>query len=358
MNINSPFFSIIVPVYQARDWIRKTIINLQKQTFNSIEIILIDDGSTDGSAYICDNLAKEDKRIRVFHTPNKGVSSARNYGIKIAKGRWLIFVDSDDIVSSEMCQDFFNYIKLYPVLDFITCKLVYRLSDLINKSSKNNIVFEIFEYDQAEKLIKEMLLENYNELPGVFKDNFGNNSILNSPCGKTFKKSFLEKNSIFFRNEIKYSEDLLFNIEILATGAKGIFVNDAVYFYRENLASVTHQKAFTGFIKNYYDFKKIVGNVIKKNNMLSLKDALNVYTFQAALGVISSDIFNSKNTVKESYKSMLKITKSHDFLELCNLTILKEISKYLSFSTRIKANLLLKNKFLSLYILYKLRNLV
>ena len=94
--MNDVMFSIIIPVYQSRKFLRKTVEDTLKQTYKNFEIILINDGSDDGSEEICNKLSKEYKCIKVIHQPNKGVSAARNIGIKNSIGKYILFLDSDD----------------------------------------------------------------------------------------------------------------------------------------------------------------------------------------------------------------------------------------------------------------------
>lgn len=96
-----PLVSVIVPVYNVRDYVDKCLESLIRQSYDNLEIVVVDDGATDGSGEICDELAKSDKRIKVFHKKNGGLSSARNYGIKKAKGEYVCLVDSDDYVKKD-----------------------------------------------------------------------------------------------------------------------------------------------------------------------------------------------------------------------------------------------------------------
>ena len=100
-DMHIPQISVIVPVYNVEPYIRKCIDSLLNQTFRDFELLLVDDGSTDRSGAICDEYVQMDARVRVFHTPNQGVSAARNWGLDQALGGWITFVDSDDWVESE-----------------------------------------------------------------------------------------------------------------------------------------------------------------------------------------------------------------------------------------------------------------
>lgn len=268
--MNNPFFSIIVPVYQSKDFLQKTVNKLQKQTFKNIEIILIDDGSTDGSANICDSLAKNDKRIRVFHKINSGASAARNIGIKAARGKWIIFVDSDDIVSTAMCEAFFYYLKKYTLVDFIALNFASK-DKLIKEVISISASLQLQNLQQNINLIQHILYSDYNGMPESFKKNFGNNTVLNSPCGKAYRKDFLLKNNIYFQKNIYYSEDLLFNIQILICEAKGVYLDEAVYFYRDNPKSVTKKIYVPNIVENYANFKKILDNLLNKKKINELK---------------------------------------------------------------------------------------
>ena len=98
----TPLISVIVPVYNILEYLPRCVRTIREQTFGNLEILLVDDGSTDGTGQLCEDLAVQDERIRVFHKPNGGSSSARNLGISQAKGEYLGFVDSDDYIEPDM----------------------------------------------------------------------------------------------------------------------------------------------------------------------------------------------------------------------------------------------------------------
>ena len=106
-----PFISVIVPVYNTKRYLRKCLNSLKRQSLQEIEIIVIDDGSTDGSGQICDEFSKTDTRFNVIHTSNKGLSSARNKGLEISNGEYIMFVDSDDWIESDFCEVPFTIAK-------------------------------------------------------------------------------------------------------------------------------------------------------------------------------------------------------------------------------------------------------
>lgn len=115
MKDRKPLISVIVPVYNILDYLPRCVQSLTSQTYRELEILLVDDGSTDGTGKLCDELAKGEKRIRVLHKKNGGTSSARNLGIANAKGEYLGFVDSDDYVEPGMYERLYEAITLYRV---------------------------------------------------------------------------------------------------------------------------------------------------------------------------------------------------------------------------------------------------
>ena len=96
--------SFIIPVYNVEKYLKKCIKSVLDQSYKNIEVLLIDDGSTDGSPKICDDYAKKDSRIKVFHKENEGLSATRNLGVKLSTGKYITFIDSDDTISEDFCE--------------------------------------------------------------------------------------------------------------------------------------------------------------------------------------------------------------------------------------------------------------
>jgi len=210
--------SVIVPVYNIAAYLDKCVKSLLAQTFENIEIILVDDGSTDGSGELCDGLKKTDKRIKVFHKENGGVSSARNMGLMNASGNLIGFCDGDDYVEPNM------YKTLYDNM----------------QDANADISHCAFQYVKKDKTIpfygtgkKEIL----DRTKGVCEIIYGN-YIEPSLCTKLYKRSVVE--SISFDSEIKFNEDLLFNVRAFLNCEKSVFEDIVLYNYvsRENSAAV------------------------------------------------------------------------------------------------------------------------
>ena len=130
--------SVIVPVYNVEKYLRKAVQSIQNQTYKHLEIMLINDGSTDSSGNICDELANSDSRIVVIHKKNGGVSTARNEAQKLAKGNYVIYVDSDDYIHEEMIQSLYEQL-IAENADVSSCSVmnVYQNSQTPQCSDEN-----------------------------------------------------------------------------------------------------------------------------------------------------------------------------------------------------------------------------
>lgn len=201
--------TVIVPVYNAEKSIERCINSILNQTYTDIELLLIDDGSTDRSSVICEKYMKVDSRVRFVKQQNSGVSYTRNKGIKIAKGEFIQFVDSDDYINSEMCEKLIESAIKYNA-DMTMCGITEEhgkyLDVRIPKLHGGYRVEELREY-----------------YPDIF-DGF----LLNSPCNKLYKKESLTAQ---FPNDISLGEDLIFNLRNLINMDWISFIEESLYHY-------------------------------------------------------------------------------------------------------------------------------
>lgn len=184
-----PLISIIIPVYNSSNTLNRCVDSILNQTFCDWELLLIDDGSTDGSGEICDKYSAKDTKIKVFHKKNGGVSSARNVGIDYAKGKWITFVDSDD------------YINPKALYHMVSCA---GSSDLVLSSIRihNNNNEYVSKVDNS-------YTRNKNEI-GVLLTSLNNYVGLTAPWGKLLNLSIIKKYQIKFNEKFFSGEDTLF----------------------------------------------------------------------------------------------------------------------------------------------------
>lgn len=182
-------YSIIIPIYNAEATISRCILSILNQNNRDFELLLINDGSTDSSGYICNSFASKDSRIKVFHKINGGVSSARNLGIEHANGEWIIFIDADDYIEQ-------NYL---PNIITNTDLIIYNW-----KATDNSINDEFIPDQNVNKKNYKLFLKEH-----LWK------SVFRSPWAKIYKRSIIEKENIRFNEKHRIGEDTLFVIEYL-----------------------------------------------------------------------------------------------------------------------------------------------
>ena len=208
----NPLFSIIVPVYNVQSFLKICIDSILKQSCSDFELILIDDGSSDNSGNICDEYAKKDSRIKVVHKENGGSSSARNRGLSIAKGQWIVFIDSDDWVDDSLLQSYIPYIYDY---DIIFQGMIVERSDFKDSS------YQILE---DHKFIGEQVSEGILYLE--------RKNMIGWMCNKAFKRELIENNRIRFQEDISIQEDHIFTLEYCMSISSLLCLSTAYYHYR------------------------------------------------------------------------------------------------------------------------------
>lgn len=205
----NPLVSIIVPIYNVENYLSQCIDSLLAQSYRNIEIILVDDGSNDSSGSIADEFAKKDHRIRVIHTSNNGVSSARNKGIETSTGEYICFVDADDSVLPIYVEYLLNLILTYDA-DISLTTTMY-MSSIDDKKEKDHII--VLSPEEATEAIL------YYYIP------------IGCYC-KMFKKSLLQEYSIRFIPEIFMGEGFNFNTAALQRARKVVRGQKKIYVYR------------------------------------------------------------------------------------------------------------------------------
>lgn len=204
--------SIVVPVYNVQDYVLCCLDSLREQYYKNIEIIIVDDGSTDDSGKICDNFAKKEKRAKVFHKKNGGLSDARNFGIKKSNGGLIAFVDSDDHVEA-------NYIsRMKEALDKDKSDIVVCGYD--KQKPKNEVV------DGFEATVKCLIRQHNVDVV---------------TWNKLYKKELFIKNNILFPVGQNH-EDILTTYKLTSKAKRVSYLDDALYHYRERDDSITNSE--------------------------------------------------------------------------------------------------------------------
>lgn len=212
-NLYGKQVSIVVPVYNVELYLRQCLDSLIGQTYKNIEILLIDDGSTDMSGAICDMYGEQDIRIKVFHKENGGVSSARNMGINMASSEYLLFVDADDMVHREWVE---LYMRKFREDRILVCDCI-RDMNLKEKTYYNECGMET----------EEVRYESFMQM--FYRD------YINPPFNKLYMAAIIKGKKIYFPEEKSLGEDLVFNLEYLKHVKKNYcIIHYPLYYYREN----------------------------------------------------------------------------------------------------------------------------
>ena len=269
--------SIIIPVYNVEDYLKRCVDSIIGQTYKNIEIILIDDGSTDKSGNICDDYLKADKRIKVIHKKNGGLSDARNFGLNISQGDYVCFVDSDDFVSELYVEKLLEN-SLRTGADVCACNFYY-IDEFNKKWIKAEKQEKIYKSDEA---IKDIFTVKQNTEVMVWN--------------KIYKKELLDKNDIKFPVG-KIHEDNFTTYKIYDKANYVSLINDKLYYYYQRSDSIMG-KAFN---KKRFDILialKEIKKYFSKDNRLQKEVQCNEL-------LINISLLN--NMIKANYSSRKKI---------------------------------------------------
>lgn len=230
--MNDLEISIIIPVYNTRQiLINRCIKSVLQQTFKNFEVIIIDDGSNEIVAKTLDDISNLSKRIRLIHKKNEGVSIARNLGIRLSKGKYVTFIDSDDYISPFYLEKLYSIMKKDKV-DIVTSyiKFVYD-SDFQFLNSKK-IEYGIYETIEEKKLLLKNVLVGVNTKQSKW------GYLSGGPCALLVNKYFIE--NLLFPINIHLMEDVIWNYQLFNKANRVAVINETLYAYKQNDNSATH----------------------------------------------------------------------------------------------------------------------
>lgn len=232
-----PKVSIIVPVYNAEKYLERCISSLRNQTLEDIEIILVDDSSTDSSLEICNKTAMEDSRIKVIHKVNEGAGKARNAALEIATGEYIGFMDSDDYVELNMFKTLYEKATEYNS-DLVMSGVLFVDGNMFSKEGEciRKTYFDKDTHFDTEKSLKELRMGIVGAKPEDADDSKYGMSIWKN----LFKSEIIKQNNITFQSEREMlSEDALFMMDYIACIKKATGIDGAFYNYCRNEDSIS-----------------------------------------------------------------------------------------------------------------------
>lgn len=299
--------SVIVPIYNADELLERCLKSITTQTFQNLEIILVNDGSTDNSINICKKYCEVDERIRIIDKKNAGVSAARKDAIKIATGDFITFVDADDYIDNNM------YKSLMEIIETESCDIIESGYILIN--------------EHEEVIDRRVLISENNE---------GTNQCLEAYLSNKNSEAFLW-NKIYRRElfgdvdypELKYSEDYLWNVIFYSRCKKSITVDLAYYYYYKNMNGACNNSNYRQKVDG------IVAGGMARDYLLSCVPTLSYYGVLYSIDYarfLYMVEFELNVSDKEFYRELIKYFREYFSLPLiCKKRPLKKIPGYLLF---------------------------
>ncbi len=339
--MNFMLFSVVVPVYNVEKYLDEcinSIIEQSKAIDNDLEILLIDDGSTDNSGRICDSYEnKYPDLIRVFHKENQGLLATRRYGFKRASGKYIVNCDSDDLLENEALEKLNDIIKKYKYPDVV----IYNHNRYDGKDKA--IAFkDIFTTDQDCVIEKEMVLKEY----------LSRHSIV-SVCGKMVKRTCIDVNRDYAQfGKISTGEDTLQSIEFFSSAKTFVYLNQVVYDYRCG-------SGMTGkFDKNYYFiFKRIFEEIEKKKDNWNLDDfdkLFAVKVLQTAGRAITQSRYKKWESMRAQVEYLKQIREDEMFQK--NMLYLNTVKKKLQKDHAILLKLLQNRMYVIICMMLNVKN--
>lgn len=288
----SVFLSVIIPVYNVKKYLDRCMESVVGQKFKDLEIILVNDGSTDSSGLICDAWAEKDPRIQVIHQKNAGVSAARNAGIELATGEYVTFVDSDDWLAPNMYEKMCETAKSDAAPQVVMCDFVNVKGD-----SLENIFSSLREgYYTRKQIVSEI----YPTL--LVTEDFGRIPIV-SVWSSMYKRSLFTHHDLFFDEDLKYSEDYLFMAEVMITAHSFYYLKHFYPYHYLQYPQSRSKKFQIGWWENLLALNTSLKKLLHQDKDFDFTRQLKLQLLHSALMVLNG--IYSNNTLRFGQKIVL-----------------------------------------------------
>ena len=295
--METALISVIVPVYNVAQYLEKSIASIQQQTYQNLEIILVDDGATDESGRLCEQIAEQDERVLVYHKENEGLSQARNDGLKQAHGDYVIFIDSDDYIHSEMIASLYQQLVKEDA-DVSSCGVMNVYANSESPQTENQDDYFVCD---TETFLREYLIGE--KIPGTI-------------CNKLIKKEIAAQ--LTFPKGLIY-EDAYYHFDLIKVAKKYVVNTKPYYYYFHRGDSITtkpytekdlayidiYQKFYTEIVKEYPNLTEvaffrlayahffILDKMLLDDNFKEFKDYPRIYGYlkKHAFAIFKNTIF-------------------------------------------------------------------
>lgn len=262
--MNNKLISVIIPCYNVAKYLPKCLDSIINQTYKNLEIICVNDGSPDNCLEILENYKMKDDRIVIISQKNQGLSSARNTGIKCAKGEFIMFVDSDDWIDERTCEIAINK-ALSNDYDMV-------IWNYVREFPNNSLPKRIFNNEEIVFNKDDVIHRLYRRTVGLYKEELSqpeNADSIVTVWGKLYKAKIILDNKLQFVDleEIGTSEDALFNLEIYKYIDSAIYIPDCLYHYRKDNDNSVTSSYNDNLIRQWDNLFSVIDNHIKANNL-------------------------------------------------------------------------------------------
>lgn len=303
--MKSNLVSILMPVYNACEYLEETVDSILNQTYEEFELVIVNDGSSDNTEVICNRLKEKDDRIIVIHKENTGVSDTRNIALDNAKGKYIAFIDSDDLVHKDYLKTLLSSMEKSNG-QLAVCGFKQR------KISANGQVKELSRVFCPKEVIA------IEDMKDLIMD-FWNSGLLNPLWNKLYSREIIEENNIRFKEDVEIGEDFIFNLQYFKKIKNICFSKKELYYYiRRNNNSITHQ-----YIDNMYEkgleIHSLLEDFLKDMNFYNSKNKYVLYgnhlmaVFLDFLNLFHKDC---KLTLKQK-KQYIKAIVNREYVNEC-----------------------------------------
>lgn len=339
MEINLDLITVVIPVYNVKPYFSECINSVLSQTYKNLEIIIVDDGSTDGSGELCDDIKEKDSRVSVIHKKNAGLGYARNSALDVCTGRYVTFIDSDDYITANMIETLYKSLKENNVDE---CKMGFQ------RVKNDHSVCDETKYENEKFSGIEAKTKYAPCLIGSAPDR--HDSIEMCVCGVIFDGNIIREYNLRFPSERELiSEDLIFHLEYLQHANGACTIENTDYKYRVNEGSLSKSYRPDRMEKSLYFYDEVVRRLkiygYGEDVINRAKRMLFIYTRMS----ISQEVTFEKNSAVIAVRNIKEICSNTHLLEIINSYPIKE----LGFSQRIFVECVRHKMGLTLYALKK-----
>lgn len=314
--------SIIMPVFNAEIYLKKSIESVLNQIFESFELIIVNDNSTDDSENIIKEFVQKYSKIKYINNTNQGVSNARNLGIEFSKGEYITFIDADDYICSNALEQMYLYINKN---NNDVC-----MSGYIEQSLKNKKRIEL-PYKDGQIFKHPQIITNIiPKMIAIIKSDSDKTLIMGSACRLLLKRDLIEINKIKFNSKVYLAEDLLFCIEVFLK-SNSLITMKGCYYYYMRYGNTTLERYRKNFLKESLFFYSEYEKLLRKLNIFeAIKERFSISKHNMYTTAISNDFrYNAPKNYKKKKNSISEIIKIYKSDELIKTSNINNISPFM-----------------------------